>query len=123
MSLATVETCNQTKAALIGVACKNAPPTCSSASLNAENPTIQFDYDTTYRLRFIGATSLMYVSLAILEPIATPYDASSNVPIAMEKMTLIEADGSYLDPLENDYLDLRRVNDTLRSTAVDRGSR
>ncbi|CDS01049.1 hypothetical protein [Sporisorium scitamineum] len=100
--------CNQTKADKIGISCTTAPPHCSH---DQDFPTIHLDYDKTYRLRLIGATSLMYVSLAFLTPPTTPYtsaDPTSNTvsqPVGMEKLTLIEADGSYLDPLEVDHVE------------------
>lgn len=93
--------CNQTRATLIGVDCSSAPPSCTSPSTF---PTIKLDYGKRYRLRFVGATSLMYVSVAILKPTQTRYTGNNRAD--REKMTLIEADGSYLDPLEVDFIEL-----------------
>ncbi|TKY88199.1 hypothetical protein EX895_002909 [Sporisorium graminicola] len=106
----TVPACNQTRANNIGVSCSSAPPRCQTST--HDYPTIYLDYAKTYRLRLIGATSLMYVSLAFLAPTATPYasaNASSSVVaqrVRMDTMTLIEADGSYLDALEVEHVEL-----------------
>ncbi|EST08350.1 Multicopper oxidase, type 1 [Kalmanozyma brasiliensis GHG001] len=102
--------CNQTKATITGVACTAAPPNCAATA--QEYPTIQMDYEKTYRLRSIGATALMYVSLGILTPTTTPYasaNATSTTPssaVSLEKLSLIEADGSYLDALDVDRFEL-----------------
>ncbi|CBQ69957.1 related to L-ascorbate oxidase precursor [Sporisorium reilianum SRZ2] len=108
-STTTPPPCNQTRADPIGIQCSTAPAHCDTPPAY---PTIHLDYDKTYRLRLIGATSLMYVSLAILQPTATPYtsanasDSKARQPVGMENMTLIEADGTYLDALEVDRVEL-----------------
>ncbi len=104
-----VPNCNSTKATLAGTSCDNAPPSCNTA---AHYPTIELDYDKTYRLRFVGATALMYVSLGILSPTSVPYTSANatssvvNGTVGLEKLKLIEADGSYLDALDVDRVEL-----------------
>lgn len=93
--------CNQTLATPLDISCSSAPAPSS------DYPTIELDYDKTYRLRFVGATALMYVSMAILKPTATPYNNSTmEGSVAVEKLMLIEADGSYLDPLSVENIEL-----------------
>lgn len=86
------ETCNATKAQLVGVDCKDAP----ACGAGVGWPEVQLDYGKTYRLRMVGAVSLMYVSAAILEP-------GSN---RLQNLTLIEADGSYLAAQTVDRVEL-----------------
>ncbi len=89
-------TCDAAKAAAaIGVSCDTAPPGCAT-----DYPEVRFDYDKTYRLRFIGATSLMYTSAAIF---SSPDVAPGG---ALEQMQLIEADGTYLSPLPVDHVEV-----------------
>ncbi|KIS66557.1 uncharacterized protein UMAG_05548 [Mycosarcoma maydis] len=108
ISALSAPACNQTKADAIGVKCTSAPAQCARPVY----PTIELDYDKTYRFRLVGATSLMYVSLGILKPTKTAYtsiNATSSVvaqPVQFDKMTLIEADGSYLDRLDVDHIEL-----------------
>ncbi|UTT88610.1 hypothetical protein NDA17_001480 [Ustilago hordei] len=89
--------CNATKASLVGVSCDAAPKSCTTAK---DYPKIQVDYGKRYRFRFIGATSLMYVSLGIAKP------GRGGKKVEWEKMELIEADGSYLHPLEVDRVEI-----------------
>lgn len=92
--------CNQTKATALNISCSSAPAPSSAY------PEIQVDYEKTYRLRFVGATSLMYVSIAILKPLSAPFgNATQEGSVGMEKLTLIEADGSYLNAFDVDYLE------------------
>ncbi|PWY99039.1 hypothetical protein BCV70DRAFT_163380 [Testicularia cyperi] len=84
--------CNQTAVGLLGETCTRAPPGCQTRGFAQLN----LDYDKTYRLRFIGATALMYVSAGILGS-----DGKT-----LEKLQLIEADGTYLEKLEVDHIEI-----------------
>ncbi|KAJ9475524.1 putative multicopper ferro-O2-oxidoreductase [Pseudozyma hubeiensis] len=99
--------CNQTKADVTGISCDAAPRDCGKV----EYPTIHVDFKKTYRLRFIGATALMYTSLGILKPTKKAYSsvnatsAYAAQKVRWDKMKVIEADGSYLDALEVDHIE------------------
>nr|CDI56015.1 related to L-ascorbate oxidase precursor [Melanopsichium pennsylvanicum 4] len=97
----TEPTCNQTKASDLNLSCNDAPNNCET---NRIYPEIHLDYEKTYRLRLVGATSLMYVSLAILKPTKTPFTTNLTSE-HMENLTLIEADGSYLDALDVSHVE------------------
>lgn len=94
--------CDQKKADAIKVSCKDAPKDCTTSQ---GYPEIHLDYGKTYRLRFIGATSLMYVSAAILKPSTKPFTAAVGQS-GVEKMKLIEVDGGYIDAFEVDRVEL-----------------
>ena len=60
-------------------------------SSNCGLATINVEPNKTYRLRFIGSTALSFVSLAIQ---------------GHDKLTIIEADGSYTKPLDKKHLQI-----------------
>ncbi|PWN51411.1 L-ascorbate oxidase [Violaceomyces palustris] len=87
-------TCNQTSTDLLDPSIR-CPPSVSDQVSNlvpggCDYSTIEVEHAKTYRLRFIGAQSLMYQHLAILN----------------HTMDLIEADGTYLEKVEVDYLEI-----------------
>ncbi|SPO31279.1 related to L-ascorbate oxidase precursor [Ustilago trichophora] len=100
--VAAAPACDQKKADTIHVSCNDAPRDCTTSQ---RFPEIHLDYGKTYRLRFIGATSLMYVTAAILKPTAKLYSAALGQG-DMEKMSLIEVDGGYIDAFDVDHVEL-----------------
>jgi L-ascorbate oxidase len=82
---------------LINGRTKSSPETCTPVSATNSTPLYATDFSTipvtlgkTYRLRFIGATSLAYLSVAI----------------AGHNLTVIEVDGSLVTPVVVDHIDV-----------------